>query len=180
MVLAVNSGSTGSYALNGGLLLISADGISRGAGSAAFSVGGGTLGASAPWSTTLDITLTGSGGNATVDTTGGSIQLGGHLTGPGGLIKFGTGALVLSGTGNYLGGTMVAQGMLIVTNRAAIADGTKLTIGNAALFSPAPIVPAGQNELALPVPEPGTIALLVGGLVATVCARRQRIANTRY
>jgi hypothetical protein len=180
LVLALNSSSGGSYALIGGLLSLSAGGVSQGAGSAAFSFGGGTLGASAPWSTMLDMTLTGSGGYATVDTTGGSIQLGGHLTGPAGLMKIGPGALVLSGTGDYLGGTTVAQGKLIVTNRGAIATGTNLIIGNAALFSPAPFVPAAQNESAAPVPEPSAIALLAGGLVAVMTARRRRTANPGF
>jgi autotransporter-associated beta strand protein len=108
------------------------------------------------------------------------MQLGGHLTGPGGLIKTGLGTLVLSGTGDYLGGSAVAQGTLVVTNRRAIADGTSLTVGNAALFSPSPIVLAGLSEPVTPVPEPGTIALLAGGLAVAISVRRRRIVNHRF
>ena len=45
---------------------------------AAFNFGGGTLGASSPWSSSLNMTLTGLNGPATVDTTGGNISLLGH------------------------------------------------------------------------------------------------------
>ena len=43
------------------------------------------------------MTLTGSGGNATIDTTGGDISLSGVLSGPGELFKTGGGLLLLSG-----------------------------------------------------------------------------------
>ena len=67
--------------LTGGLLLASSAGITKGAGSAAFNFGGGTLGSSSAlgWSSSLNMTLTGSGGNATIDTSGGSIGLTGTM-----------------------------------------------------------------------------------------------------
>ncbi len=107
----INSGS-GIYNLNGGLLLVGSGGITQGTGSAAFNFGGGTLGATAPWSSPLSITLTGSGGNATVDTTGGDIGLAGLLSGSGGLNKTGPGTLTLSAANTYSGDTAVSGGTL--------------------------------------------------------------------
>ena len=93
LFLAVSAGASGTYNLNGGLLVLSSSGLTQGAGSAAFNFGGGTLAANAPWSSSLGMNLTGNGGNATVDTTGGSIGLAGNLTGFGGLSKVGPGTL---------------------------------------------------------------------------------------
>ena len=61
-------GVSGTYTLNGGTLIVSA--MSGGSGTAAFNFGGGTLQANGSFTTTLPMTLTGSGGNATVDTAG--------------------------------------------------------------------------------------------------------------
>ena len=99
-------GSSGTYNLNGGILVLPA--IYSGSGAAAFNFGGGTLQASGPLKTTLPMTLTGSGGNATVDTAGYAVTLSGSLSGPGGLTKTGGGTLVLGGANNYTGGTTVA------------------------------------------------------------------------
>ena len=86
------------------------------------------------------------------------------------LVKTTTGTLILDGTNTYSGGTTVADGTLILTNSEAIADGTSLTVGDASAFG-APVVPpaiVGSNVASpaiAPVPEPGTLALLVGGLI---------------
>ena len=56
------------------------------------------------------MTLTGSGGNATVDTAGYTVILSGSLSGPGSLTKTDSGTLILSGTNTYTGGTTVAGG----------------------------------------------------------------------
>ena len=83
--------------------------MTQGAGSAAFNFGGGTLGAIAPWSSSVNMNLSGIGGAGTVDTTGGSISLSGNLTGSGGLTKIGPGNLMLSGI-NTLGGNLIVDG----------------------------------------------------------------------
>jgi autotransporter-associated beta strand protein len=176
--LSVGTAAIGTYNLNGGLLDLSSSGLTHGAGgSATFNFGGGTLGANASWSSSLKLTLTGSGGNAAVDTTGGSITLSGSLSGPGGLIKIGNGTLTLSGTGNYTGGTYIEAGRLVVTNSKALPDGSNLLVGNALAF--APVVPL--NALAAtgtvsPVPEPGTSVLLATGvfIVSGTWLRRRR------
>ncbi len=112
LVLGQSDSGSGTYNLNGGLLLVGSGGITQGTGSAAFNFGGGTLAATAPWSSTLNMTLTGNGGNATVDTTGGDIGLAGVLSGSGGLNKTGPGTLTLSATNTYSGDTAISGGTL--------------------------------------------------------------------
>lgn len=105
------------------------------------------------------MSLTGSGGNATIDTTGGNIDLTGILSGSGGLTKAGSGTLILGGSNNYLGGTIVEEGRLIVENPASLADGSNLAVGAGVSSFSAPLTAAA------PVPEPGALAMLaVGGL----------------
>ena len=76
-------GGVGNYNLNGGLLLVGSGGITPIDTFYSFNWGGGTLGATAPWSSSVYMSLTGS--NAAVDTTGGNISLSGVLNGSGGL-----------------------------------------------------------------------------------------------
>jgi len=87
LVLAQFPGSSGTYNLNGGVL--SLGGLDQGTGGAAFNFGGGTLAATAPWSSSLNINMSGIGGLGTIDTTGGNISLSGNLAGQGGLIVAG-------------------------------------------------------------------------------------------
>ena len=58
------------------------------------------------------MTLTGSGGNATIDTTGGSISLSGALGGGGGLNKVGPNTLTMSGNNTFTGSLTVDGGTL--------------------------------------------------------------------
>ena len=81
------------------------------------------------------------------------------------------GTLILSGSGNYTGSTIVTAGTLIVTDPDAIQSGTSLTVGAeassifGALAAPAPTT----------VPEPGTLSLLgVGAVGLLVCGLRRR------
>ena len=62
------------------------------------------------------MTLTGSGGNATVDTAGYTVTLSGSLSGPGGLAKTDSGTLVLAASNTYTGGTIVEAGILVASN----------------------------------------------------------------
>ena len=171
----VNLGDAGS------LLTIGAGGIvSATSGTAQFnlgvSTGGGTLASSAPWSTTVPLTLGGSSPTI-IDASAGTISLDGTLSGGGGLKEIGSGLLVLGGTNTYTGGTTVASGELIATNNEAIQDGTSVFVGND-LGAFGTIVPSAASFLATagatsPVPEPGTMALVAGAGAAVLVLRRR-------
>jgi autotransporter-associated beta strand protein len=132
--------SAGSvYILNGGLLAVGSGGIiSDAGGSPTFNVGGGTLGATVPWSTSVNVTLTGNGGNAAVDTTGGSITLNGVLSGAGGLVKAGSGTLSLNNANGYSGDTSVSAGTLVIGGGGELNNGAysgNIAIGSGAVFN---------------------------------------------
>jgi autotransporter-associated beta strand protein len=92
-----------------------------------------------------------------------------------GLTLTGGGTMVLSATNTYMGGTTVANGTLIATNSKAIADGSSLTVGDPSLFSPAAIVPTQAAAAAItPVPEPGTLGLVVAGAIIGIGAWRRK------
>ena len=128
LVLGEDSGASGTYNLNGGVLLTPT--LSQGSGTATFNFGGGTLQAGGSFSTTLPMTLTGSGGNATVNTNGFAVTISGSLSGPGTLVETGCGELTLSGTNTYGGGTIVNQGNFVFTSTAAIPSSGSIQINS--------------------------------------------------
>ena len=123
LALGMRVGSTGTYNLEGGTLILSS--LSKGSGTAQFNFGGGTMQASGSLSTALDMSLTGTGGDAKVDTSTYSVTLSGLLSGVGGLTKLGGGTLTLAAENSYVGNTIVKAGTLNITG--GIADtGTSL------------------------------------------------------
>ena len=109
LTLTLFPGSSGTYNLNGGLLVVQVA-LSQGNGTATFNFGGGTLDTIYGFSSSLNMNLTGNGGNATVDTTGGTIGLTGNLTGGGGLTVVGPSTLTLSGTNSSFSGPLTING----------------------------------------------------------------------
>ena len=114
--LAVNAGGTGEFASGtsgvgtiGGLL----SGLGGQSGSTVSFASGSYLG---------------------IDTTNavGSLTYSGNITNPIGLIKLGTGTLVLSGTNTYTGSTTIAVGTLTAGVANALPSSTAVTIGTAA------------------------------------------------
>ena len=94
----------------------------------------------------------------------------------------GSGSLTLDGINSYSGGTTVPNGTLILDGAASLLAGTSLTIGSA---SPEKCrLPAGplasfadRHRLSTlpPVPEPGTIVLLLAAaFMGCVALRKNR------
>jgi fibronectin-binding autotransporter adhesin len=195
LTLGGTATASSSYSLSGGLLRVAS--LRQGSGAAVFNDSGGTLQAAASFSNDVPLVLSGS--NAVFDTSGNTLTLSGGVSGSGKLIKSGLGVLVLSGTNAYAGGTTVNNGKLVVANPLALQNGSDLTIGGAALFHDAIAVDSlgigseqsqysdaiavgsdstpnrfGSNET-LAVPEPATLALLVGAaLSAGLLGKRRR------
>jgi autotransporter-associated beta strand protein len=72
------------------------------------------------------------GGNCTLDAASGNLRISGAIRSSGGqfgIITTGPGAVILSGTNTYTGGTVVNAGTLEVANSNALPDGGNLTVG---------------------------------------------------
>jgi autotransporter-associated beta strand protein len=124
LLLGGLAGGSGTYNLNGGLFVLSS--LTQGPGTAAFNFNGGTLQAGFIFSSSVPMTLGGSG--ATFDTADQSVTLSGNLSGSGGLNKAGNGVLSLSGTNTYGGPTIVTAGTLQLSG-TMLSAGTPLPAG---------------------------------------------------
>jgi autotransporter-associated beta strand protein len=172
LVLAATNTYNGPTGVNAGMLQVSST-ANLGSGGLAFG-GGGTgvleITGTSPFNSAMPIALN---ANGTIQDDSAHIAFSGPISGPGALIKTGTGILVLSGSDTYTGGTFVEGGKLIAMSSTAIANGTNLTIGNPAFFA-APIVPAPiVSPVAEVVPEPGALSLLFAVVVIAVIFHRQ-------
>ena len=94
------------------MILSGSAGLTRVSGSAAFNFSGGTLQLPPGFTTNVPIVLNISSNNGTFDTHGNSITLANPLSGPGGLVKTGSGMLTLTGSSTYTGATSVSGGTL--------------------------------------------------------------------
>jgi autotransporter-associated beta strand protein len=127
-----------------------------------------------------------------------STDYGGSITGNVGLVKSGSGTLTLSGSNSYTGGTTINDGTLVLTNTAAIPDGSTVwmsTTGSGMLIlgdpnlsdglglatgdvdSGAGIFQPTASPAVKATPEPGTLTLLLAGLVGlgvTTLRRRMK------
>jgi autotransporter-associated beta strand protein len=137
--LGYNSISSGTYNLTGGTLILKS--LGKGSGTAAFNFGGGRLQASGAFSTSLPMTLTGTSGNANIDTAGYVVTLSGVLSGDGGLNKLGSGILRLSSNNTYTGGTVFTGGYIEASSLAKLGFGS-LTFNGGGLFFTNPFDPS--------------------------------------
>lgn len=132
--------------LSGGNLYIGAQNITRGTAAAALPVTiqlqGGTIGASANWSSALDMKLGTSGGGVTflAADSGGTarnITLSGILSNDGAvdgsLTKTGAGTLTLSGANSYSGATTINAGTLALGASNVLPGASAVSIGTATL-----------------------------------------------
>lgn len=111
----------------------------RGVGLTTFAINmsGGTLGANADWSSSLDMSLVSGNTNlkaADENDVAHTITLSGMFSGSGGFTKTGAGILELSGTGNsYTGDTFIAEGTLVASSENALGVGN-ISLGDAILI----------------------------------------------
>jgi autotransporter-associated beta strand protein len=144
----------GDYTLRGGSIYIGSTGITTTSGNYAVNLGGGTVGAYANWSSSLNMNLTGSNGPVTFDTAANTITLSGTLSGTGGLTKVGSGTLDFSIANSYTGDTTINAGSLQFD--AGGTSSSVLHIANGALlnlnYSGTRVVPGlYTNGVALPI-----------------------------
>jgi autotransporter-associated beta strand protein len=123
----------GVYTLSGGCIYIGSGGITTSSGSYQINLSGGTVGAEVSWSSSLNVTLTGSNGPVTFRPAGNTITLSGILSGPGGLTVTGGGTLEMSGANTYTGDTTVNSGSTLRLDSMASTSRTFRIVNGAVL-----------------------------------------------
>ncbi len=154
--LAVNTGSTGTFNLNGGTL--TAGYVRGGSGTSTFNFNGGTLTAGASATDFLQNFTHAyvQAGGATINTNGYNVAVAQALasgtasgTTDGGLLKLGAGTLTLSGASTYTGDTGVSAGTLAVGSGGSVTGGN-IYVGTGATLAIAgtgSVRPGGSYEL---------------------------------
>ena len=153
---------SGTYNLNGGLLVVGGFGLQMNDLPAQFNASGGTFQAASSWGTGVPITLT--SGSLTFDTSGNRVQLGGTVTGSGGLIyqdTGGGGSLIVEVANSYAGGTVITSGSLQIGDPGALGSGTLTVNGGTLDLSGLNIAVSGLSG-----GTAGTITNSVGGFVS--------------
>ena len=129
-------GGNGFLLVKGGNLYVGSGGILRATTvsgySSTVSLYNGLLGATADWSSSLPMQL--SGTTFTIQAADASavahnISLSGAISGTGALVKSGGGTLTLSAADTYAGNTTISAGKLLLANASALPKGTALTLG---------------------------------------------------
>jgi autotransporter-associated beta strand protein len=119
--------------LTGGTLVIGAGGIVGKTPNGRLFLGGGTVKASANWSTTFPVTLTGDNGPLTFDTAFAN-TLGAALSGTGGLVKTGSGTLTLTNANNAYTGPTAVNGGTLLGRTAGSAASSAFSVSAEAVF----------------------------------------------
>ena len=172
LYLAIVSNDSGTYNLNGGLLILA--GLTQGSSSAAFNFSGGTLQAAAALSTSVSMTLGASGG-ATFDTAGFAVTLSGSLSGRGSLTKVDSGILTLAVANTFSGNTLVNGGSLLLGSSLALQGSTLDTTGSG-LLSFGSLTSAMFGGLT----GPGTVSLTNTSASAVALNVGNNNANTTF
>ena len=129
-------------------------------------------GANTAWQPiTLSTTGVGVAGNCTFNIGGTSLTLSNALTGPGNLLKVGTGPLYLAGTNTYTGATFVNTGTLALKGAGSMLASPTLTVAagatlNATARSDGTLTLAAGQTLAGRGTVSGTLAVAAGSTIA--------------
>lgn len=148
--VAIQNNGTDVLNLTGGALYIGAGGIvitnPAPTFGTAITMSGGTVGASADWTSSLPITLTTNIATfkaADVANVAHNIVLSGVLSGAGGLTKTGNGTLTLSGANTYTNNTTVSAGILELQQPSLFTNST-VSVANGATLN---LNFAGTNQV---------------------------------
>jgi autotransporter-associated beta strand protein len=151
---ALTASGYGVYNLSGGSIFIGSGGITTFSGNYAINLGGGTVGATASWASSLNMNLTGVNGPVAFNPAGNTITLSGVLSGNGGLTVDGEGILELSGTNIYVGDTIVNAGGTLQLDMAdsslgafRLANGALLNLNYSGTYT---VAACYTNGVALP------------------------------
>lgn len=129
LILTGTNTYAGGTTISGGVLAVGAD-SALGAADGALTLQGGTLAATASFSSGRSVTLTTRG---TFGVDGGqTLTWSGAVSGDGTLRKEGEGTLVLSAANTYGGGTDIMGGTLLVQGGSAIPDGSAVSVAEPA------------------------------------------------
>ncbi|MEI8373060.1 MAG: autotransporter-associated beta strand repeat-containing protein [Planctomycetota bacterium] len=171
--LGYYAGSSGTYNLSGGMLILPS--LNQGSGTAVFNFSGGIIKVIRDFSTNVPMTLGTSGGGATFDTAGYTLTLAGSLSGPGSLTKIGNGTLFLPTSNTYSGNTVISSGSLALGNTLALQQST-LEIGGSGGLSFRSLTSATLGGLS----GPGTLNLSNTASVAVTLSVGNNNASTTY
>lgn len=129
--LAENSGDTGAIEVSGGTLTIG--NVTAGAGTAAFTLDGGTLrlsqGQAALWSGFAENQVIFAAGGATIDTQGFDATTSAGITGSGALEKLGPGTLTFTGVSDFAGPATISEGAIMIDESGFLESSVTVKAG---------------------------------------------------
>ena len=150
---------TGGLAVGSGGVILAGSDAALGAPGGSLTLNGGTLQATASFTTARPVIL--GAGSGTIETASNNLTLSGNLSGSGALIKTGRGTLSLTGTASYTGGTTVSGGTLL--GNSGSLQGDILNNANVTFNQPTNGTYAGTMSGTGSLTKAGTGTLVLSG-----------------